>query len=258
MLLGACLSVYGWVRSEVKLGIWTSILCGGLAGMAGAAIVMTVTAPKKPEAASASGQPAPTKAASKRDDVGPLLDRVRALENQISKLKARDRHGKDEQVVARSPAVNVNAEAGPTGGIPLEPSQIAQSTAAAIREDGSPVRDAVVGIIQDEIKNRRAEWRAYARARGEARDEDRLAKMSAKVDLSEATKNRLLDVMEQERKQVRALRSEVRETMDFKSFREKRKAIQQETNEGVADFLAPSQLEAWGEMRAQPRRSRWH
>jgi hypothetical protein len=256
MLLGDCLSVYGWVRCSVKLSLLAAVLSGGVAGIAGAGIMARLATPVSLQVPVSTEARSETMVPRGVNAVGPLLDRIRELEARVTKLANSKASTGSARKVHGASLDQANMKQA-QGGIPLEASGLAKVTAQAILEDGSPVRGAVVGIIQDEIKNRRAEWHEYARARGEARDEERLGKMSETVELSEATRGRLLDLMNQERKQVRALRHEVRETMDFKGLREKRKTIQAATDETVSDFLEQSELEAWGEMRSTPRRRRW-
>jgi len=132
-------------------------------------------------------------------------------------------------------------------------------TANAIKEDGSPVRQAVVELIQDEIKNRRAEWRAIRTARGESRDQDLLDKLSKKVELKESQRSRVLELLSDERKRVRKARRSARENLDFSTMRETVKSIRSESDETVAEFLDAEQLEAWKGIRKERRgRRRWH
>ena len=126
----------------------------------------------------------------------------------------------------------------------------------AIRQDASPIRTAVLEMVQDEMKNRGAEWRTFARARREARDERKLNELVEKVDISAAQRDDLLQMLTAEREEIWGARREARKTLDFGSLREKVDTMRNETDEKVAEILNPDQLEEWTKMRKDMQRRR--
>ena len=233
--------------------ILVAIFSGGLAG---AVTQLFVPAPKnEPQTADV-----PAKAEVTPQDLSGLIRRLKAMEQRLSRVE-------DASEAAR--AIRKHAPGSPPGStakrtqdvgdmkqLQTKAQRAVDKALESLNSEESPLRSAVSGIVQDEMKNRMEEWRAFRTARGEARDEERLDQLEKAVGLEPQQRVQLLDLLKTERSERRALRREARDTMDFRAMGQKRRDLRARTDTAASDVLSPEQNEAWLEGRKDRRRRR--
>ncbi|MEE2789799.1 MAG: hypothetical protein VX589_20830 [Myxococcota bacterium] len=235
----------------MKSTILISVLCGATAGVAGSYLAT-------PTAQTAA--PTDIRKPKQTVDMTALTDakaQIRALQKQVDGLESKLRAGLKRPVqpptakVKPTPASDGVSAPTPADRTAPKPQfeGLDRWMGDAIRTDTSPVRAAVLEMVQDEMKNRGAEWRTYYRARREARDERKLNELAEKVELSDGQRDGLLQLLSAEREQIWSARREARKTLDFGSLRDTVESMRKETNEKVADLLKPEQIDGWNQMR---------
>ncbi|MEE2757844.1 MAG: hypothetical protein VYA30_14400 [Myxococcota bacterium] len=236
--------------------ILMAIVSGGLAG----ALTHFFVSPAKHIEPPTSGTVAQAQNATSSVDA--LVRRIHALEQRLSHIEENSEKnvGRSARTVTPPKVDPISAQKGLVRDDVRRLSQRTQQVVASaiddLKSDDSPLRQAVSGIVQDEMKNRMAEWRAFRTARGEARDEERLDQIEKAVGLEPQQKVQLLDLLRNERSERRSLRREARETMDFKAAGLKRRELRARTDAAAADILNQEQNEAWLESRSDRRRRR--
>tara|TARA_B100001093_G_scaffold516447_2_gene595258 strand:+ start:817 stop:1533 length:717 start_codon:yes stop_codon:yes gene_type:complete len=234
--------------------ILVAIFSGGLAG---AVTQLFVPAPKniEPQTADVSA-----KAEVKPQDLSGLIRRLKAMEQRLSRVEdasepatatRKDASGSPSEHTAKR-----TQDVGDMEQLQTKAQRAVDKALETLNSEESPLREAVSGIVQDEMKNRMEEWRAFRTARGEARDEERLDQLEKAVGLEPQQRIQLLDLLKTERSDRRALRREARDTMDFRAMGQKRRDLRARTDAAASEVLSPEQHEAWQQSRIDRRRRR--
>ena len=233
--------------------IFVAILFGGVAGGLSSKLLST----KKDHSPSDAIKQSDVRRQS--PEHAGLVRRIAALEQRISRIEERpiadSRRALSTNQPKRIDTPNV-LDSGSASLTRQAPRLVIERAMEELVSEESPLRQAVSGIIQDEMKNRMEEWRAFRTARGEARDEERVEKIERTVGLKPVQKFKLLELLKNERSERRMLRREARDTMDFKAIGQKRRELSARTDAAAAEFLNEEQQDAWQESRKFPRRRR--
>jgi len=181
-----------------------------------------------------------------------LKAKVQALENALSALTQRNARSHDVNTTATGQeGASNSAQPAP------EETGVVQSFVEQLQEDNSPVRAAVQGMIDDAWQNRRQEWRAVRSASRDARNQDRIQRFSAQVDLKAEQQDAIATAIADESDKIREIRRAARENLDFEGLREKVQSVKNDTDEGLAEMLNSEQIEAWKVFRAEEWRGRF-
>lgn len=220
------------------------IIVAVLSGL-GSGLAVAVLLPAEPDApvAAAVQTDSPT-ATSRRSELKALEADVRQLRQRVKELEAARPARRGARRVVRTPEQN-----GTSGNAPVVAAQRAAGPVGhiveALESDESPLRQAVQGMINDSMENRRQEWRAVRSAHREARDQDRLKGFLDLVDLNDGQTDAMKDALDAERKRMGKEWRSARETMQFEGMRERMRGHRTQTDENLAEVLTDEQFKQW-------------
>lgn len=225
-----------------------AIVAAMVGALVGAAVVF-LTAPESLPAATveASTPPVPIAAATTTDDgeLSVLRRKIRRLEHRIEALESTRREvaragGAGKRASVETDAIRAGSEIAAAGGLIEETGEVAPE-----------VRDAVQDAVRDEIEaEREARWERR-RARMETRTRERVEAFAEEVELTDDQMGRLLGALETEQEQVFSNFRRAREEMNWEEAREKARAIREQTDAEVGEYLDEDQIAGWRKLREE-------